>query len=294
MGVDVGSVSGKAVLMTEGNIVAWQVLPTGPDSRRTALDVANAVLQRSGAGIDDVAVIVGTGYGRSVIPFADKEISEITCHARGCHYFNPAVRTILDMGGQDCKAMSCDQSGKVLKFVMNDKCAAGVGRSMGIMADLFDIDLCELSSLALAASHDPFELNSTCAVFSRSEAIAAIRNGISRERVLAGACKALASRVQRLVARVGVKDAFMISGGIAKNVAVVANINSALGVDAHICHEPQIVGAVGAALFAQALARSSDDALGRDRRTDSTLMAQLYQAPAPQRKADGCRISGDI
>jgi benzoyl-CoA reductase subunit A len=198
--------------------------------------------------------VVSTGYGRIVVPFAQKNVSEISCHARGASFLEPSTRTILDMGGQDCKAIRCDERGKVSSFMMNDKCAAGAGRSMGIMSDLVGVPLEQIGPLSLEATSGGVPISSTCVVFARSEVLGYLRDGVSRAEILAGACDALVKRVSGLLKKVGVEPEFVISGGIAKNVGVVRRLEERFGVQAKICFEPQIVGALGAALFARDLA----------------------------------------
>jgi len=253
LGVDIGSLTGKAVVMQEDQILAWELILTSPDSLETGKTVTNEVLRKAGIGLHDVDFVVSTGYGRIVIPFANKNVSEISCHAKGANYFFPSVRTILDMGGQDCKAISCDENGKVTDFIMNDKCAAGAGRSMGIMADLVGVLLEDVGPLSLEAENGGVPISSTCVVFARSEVLRYLRQGVPKSEVLAGACDALNKRVVGLVKRTGVKRDLVISGGIAKNIGVVERLEKALDVNALICHEPQIVGAVGAAIFARDL-----------------------------------------
>ncbi|MBI4768162.1 MAG: benzoyl-CoA reductase, bzd-type, subunit Q, partial [Deltaproteobacteria bacterium] len=182
--------------------------------------------------------------------FADKDITEITCHAKGAHYFTPRVRTILDMGGQDCKAIRCDEKGKVKTFLMNDKCAAGTGRSLEVMASLLGIRLEEVGPLSLEAKGTPIKVSNTCVVFAKSEVLSLMRQGEPTEKILAGLCDGVADRVKSLLKIVGVEEDFFISGGISKNIGVVQRIEQKLGLKAHICFEPQIVGAVGAALLA--------------------------------------------
>ena len=193
---------------------------------------------------------MATGYGRVVVPFADKNITEITCHARGAHFFTPTVRTILDMGGQDCKAIRCDEKGKVTTFLMNDKCAAGTGRAMEVMAGLLGIRLEDIGPLSLEAKGKEIKVSNTCVVFAKSEVLSLMRQGEPTNRILAGLCDGVADRVKSLVRIVGVEEDFVISGGISKNLGVVRRIEEKLGLKAHICFEPQIVGAVGAALLA--------------------------------------------
>jgi len=253
LGVDIGSLTGKALVLCDGEIVSWEIVPTGPDSVETARLVTGRALEKAGRSLEEMSYVVSTGYGRVVVPFAQKNISEISCHAKGATWLYPEVRSILDMGGQDCKAIRCESSGKVTNFVMNDKCAAGAGRSMGIVAELLELPLEQVGPLSLEAAKS-VPISSTCVVFARSEILAYMRQGVPRPEVLAGACEALCSRVLGLLRRVTVEPVFMISGGIAKNAGVVKRLEKALGLEAQICFEPQIVGALGAAVFARELA----------------------------------------
>ncbi|HOX42990.1 MAG TPA: acyl-CoA dehydratase activase [Myxococcota bacterium] len=248
LGVDIGSLTGKALVLEDDTIRAWELIPTGPDSVETGTEVTRRALAKAHLRLEDMEFIVSTGYGRIVIPFAHKNVSEISCHAKGAHWFFPQARTILDMGGQDCKAIRCDEHGKVSDFVMNDKCAAGAGRSMGIVSGFVDVPLEEIGALSLQAAQ-AVPISSTCVVFARSEILAHLRRGVPKSEILAGACEALVSRVKGLLKRVGTAPEFVISGGIAKNVGVVKRLESQLELEAHIAFEPQIVGALGAALF---------------------------------------------
>ena len=253
LGVDIGSLTAKALVLKDNEILAWDLILTGPDSVETGTTVTNNVLEKVGLKLEDMDFIVSTGYGRIVIPFAGKNVSEISCHAKGANWFFHSARTILDMGGQDCKAIRCDEKGKVTDFVMNDKCAAGAGRSMGIMAELVNVPLEDLGELSLQGDGNGVQISNTCVVFARSEVLGYLRRGVSKSAVLAGACEALSKRVQGLLKRVGVEKDFVISGGIAKNVGVVRRLEESLGLRAEMCFEPQIVGALGAAIFARNL-----------------------------------------
>ena len=250
-GVDIGSMSADVVILKNDDILSYSIIPTGADSPATARKAMDAALSGQGLTLDDVEFIVSTGYGRVVVPFAQKNITEISCHAKGAHWFNPNVRTILDMGGQDCKAIRCDQNGKVTNFVMNDKCAAGAGRSMEVVAKLLDLSLEDIGNLSLDVKNGPASISSMCTVFAKSEILSLLRGGVHKNDILAGSCKALVNRVRNLLTRVGVAEEFQITGGIAKNVGVVCRLEEMLGLEAHICFEPQIVGAVGAAVFAR-------------------------------------------
>jgi len=250
LGVDIGSLTGKALILEDERILAWDIVLTGPDSIETGTTVTQNALRKAGLPLDRMDQIVSTGYGRIVIPFAHKNVSEISCHARGASFLFPGARTILDMGGQDCKAIRCDESGKVTDFVMNDKCAAGAGRSMGIVAELVDVPLAELGPLSLQAERS-VPISSVCVVFARSEILTYLREGVPKPVILAGAAESLASRVLGLLKRVQIEPEFVVSGGIAKNVGVVRRLEQSLGLTARIAEEPQIVGALGAALFAR-------------------------------------------
>jgi bzd-type benzoyl-CoA reductase Q subunit len=254
-GVDVGSVSSQAVVMVDGALYAWASMRTGsssPDSARRAMAWA---LEGSGLRIDDLHFVVGTGYGRVNVPFAHKAITEIHCHARGASFmYGSRLRTILDMGGQDCKAIRCDEKGKVLAFQMNDKCAAGTGRGMEVFADLLQIPIGEVGPLSLSVAEEPPPVSSTCVVFAKSDAAGLLRKGWPRERVLAAYCNAMAHRVFTLLGRVGVEREFAITGGIAKNSGVVKRIERALGFESLRSElDAQIAGALGGALFGHAL-----------------------------------------
>ncbi len=249
-GVDVGARTAKAVLMVDGQIAGHSIIRSGPGSASAALEAALATM--TALRRQDIEFTVATGYGRVVVPFAQRNVTEIACHARGNHYFFPGVRTILDMGGQDCKAIRCDETGKVATFLMNDKCAAGTGRALEVMAALLQVPLEDLGRLALEGSGRPEKISSTCVVFAKSEVLALTRQGVPTREILAGLCEGVAERVKGLLRVVGVEEDFVISGGISKNVGVVRRLEDKLGVASHICFEPQIVGALGAALFARA------------------------------------------
>lgn len=252
-GIDIGSLSAQAVILSEGKILSYSNIIAGVNRAETSEQVLDLALEKTDLSRGDVEFVVGTGYGRYQVPFANKNVTEITCHARGASYFFPRGRTILDMGGQDCKAIICDENGRVKTFVMNEKCAAGTGRSIEVIAKLLDIPLEDIGRLSLDIKGSPPNLSNACVVFAKSEALQLIRNGVPINEVLAAYCDALARRVLSLLGRIGIEEDFVISGGIAKNIGVVKRIEEYLGVKANICDEPQIVGAVGAALIARDL-----------------------------------------
>lgn len=250
-GIDVGSLSAEAVIFVNDKLEAYSLIRTGPNSAETAQRALKAALAKTRIRKQDIDYTVATGYGRVIVPFADRNITEISCHAKGAQYLHPSARTILDMGGQDCKAIRCDENGKAIKFIMNDKCAAGTGRAMEVMASLLQIPLEEVGELSLKTDGDPVKISNTCVIFAKSEVLSLMREGIPISDILGGLCDSVAERVKTLVQRVGIEEDFVISGGISKNSGVVKRLEQKLHVSAHIPEEPQIVGAVGAALFAR-------------------------------------------
>lgn len=255
-GVDVGSVSTQAVVMVDGLIYAYSNMRTGSDSPDSAQKAMDWALKDTDLALDKIHYVVGTGYGRVNVPFANKAVTEIACHARGANFlYGPSVRTVLDMGGQDCKAISCDERGKVTAFLMNDKCAAGTGRGMEVFAELMQVSIEQIGDLSLQVEKEPDPVSSTCVVFAKSEAVGLMRKGWPKNDVLAAYCKSMAHRVYSLLHRIEMKKDFAITGGIAKNAGVVTRLEKELGLSAiKPTFDTQIAGAVGAALFAKALA----------------------------------------
>jgi bzd-type benzoyl-CoA reductase Q subunit len=252
-GVDVGSVSTQAVVMIDGELLAYANRRTGsssPDSARRAMDWA---LKDTELAIEDIHYIIGTGYGRVNVPFAHKTTTEITCHARGANLlYGPAVRTVLDMGGQDCKAIKIDAQGRVVNFLMNDKCAAGTGRGLEVIADLLQVPIEEMGELSLQVENEPEPVSSMCVVFAKTEALGLLRKGWKKNDVLAAYSRAMARRVAALLRRIGIESEFVITGGIAKNVGIVTRLEKELDIVARKPNfDTQIAGAVGAALIAQ-------------------------------------------
>jgi benzoyl-CoA reductase subunit A len=254
-GIDVGSVSSQAVICVDGELYGFNSMRTGNNSPDSAKNAISGVLEKSGMKLEDVHYVVGTGYGRVNVPFAHKAITEIACHARGANYMGGnAVRTILDMGGQDCKAIHCDEKGKVTNFLMNDKCAAGTGRGMEVISDLMQIPIAELGARSFDVDEEPNAVSSVCVVFAKSEALGLLKAGYSKNKVVAAYCQAMAERVVSLLERIGVEKEFFITGGIAKNPGVVKRIEKLLGIQAvQTQYDSQIAGALGAALFGYTL-----------------------------------------
>ncbi len=254
-GVDVGSVSSQAVILVDGVLYAFASMRTGSDSPDSARNAINWALEKTNLTLDDIHYTVGTGYGRVNVPFANRAITEIACHARGGNMmYGSTVRTILDMGGQDCKVILCDEKGKVTNFLMNDKCAAGTGRGMEVFADMLAVPIEDVGELSLDVEEEPPPVSSTCVVFAKSEAQSLLREGWSKKRVLAAYCSAMTHRVVSLLERVGVEKEFAITGGIAKNSGVVVRLEKELNIKAlKSNYDTQIAGALGASLFARAL-----------------------------------------
>ena len=254
-GIDVGSVSSQAVIVCDGELFGYNSMRTGNNSPDSAKNALQGIMDKVGMKLEDIHYVVGTGYGRVNVPFAHKAITEIACHARGANYMGGnQVRTILDMGGQDCKAIHCDEKGKVTNFLMNDKCAAGTGRGMEVISDLMQIPIAELGARSFDVDEEPEAVSSVCVVFAKSEALALLKAGYTKNKVIAAYCQAMAERVVSLLERIGVEEGFFITGGIAKNPGVVKRIEKLLGIQAlNTKIDSQIAGALGAALFGYTL-----------------------------------------
>jgi benzoyl-CoA reductase subunit A len=266
-GVDVGSVSSQGVIMVDGELYAFGSTRTGFDSPDSARKAFGKTLQQTDVTEEDLNYCIGTGYGRVNVPMAQRTITEIACHARGAHFmYGPEVRTIMDMGGQDCKAINCDEKGKVLNFMMNDKCAAGTGRGMEVFADLIQVPVWEIGPRSFQIDKEPAMISSTCVVFAKSEVLGLLEEGVPENEIMAAYCAAMARRIMELLHRLGVKEKFVITGGIAKNEGVVKRLEKELGIKTaekawykpeyqDVPFDTQIAGALGAALFADAMVR---------------------------------------
>lgn len=259
-GVDVGSVSSQAVIMADGVLYAYANTRTGYSSPESALTAMNWALEAAdGMKLEDIHFNVGTGYGRVKVPFANKSITEIACHARGANYmYGPTVRTVMDMGGQDLKAIRCDERGKVENFLMNEKCAAGTGRGMEVIADLLEVPIQEVGTRSLDVDEDPQPVSSTCVLFAKSEMMSLLKKGYSVNQALAAYCSAMAYRVYTQIKEVGVVEDFVITGGIAKNSGIVTRLEKLLGIESLKTDvDCQLAGALGAALFGKVLFEKS-------------------------------------
>jgi predicted CoA-substrate-specific enzyme activase len=249
-GVDVGSTQTKAVIVDESRtIVARVLIPTGANVSRAGETAFLEAGRLAGLAREAVGYVVGTGYGRYKVTFGDTQITEITCHARGAHWLFPATRTVIDMGGQDTKAIKVGADGSVVDFSMNDKCAAGTGRFLSAAADVTGVGLDEIGPLALEATQ-PVRLTSVCTVFVESDIMSYLAQRKKVEDILGGVHKAIAARTMALVRRVGLDDEITFTGGVSRNVGMVRALETVLGKPINVSAEGHFVGALGAALFA--------------------------------------------
>ncbi|MBI1851906.1 MAG: 2-hydroxyglutaryl-CoA dehydratase [Planctomycetes bacterium] len=254
-GVDVGSTQSKAVIVDESlRILGRSLIPTGANVVKAADEAFREACENAGIAREAVGCVVGTGYGRFKVTFGDAQITEITCHARGAHSLYPATRTVIDMGGQDTKAIKVGADGSVLDFSMNDKCAAGTGRFLSAAADVTGMTLDEIGPVALHAK-DPVRLTSVCTVFVESDILSYMAQKKTVEDVLGGVHKAIASRTMALVRRVGVEDEVTFTGGVSRNIAMVRALEEVLGTRLNVSPEGHFMGALGAAIFALERAR---------------------------------------
>jgi bzd-type benzoyl-CoA reductase Q subunit len=243
--------------MADGEIYCYGNMRTGSDSPTSAEDALNFALAKTDMPRDRSNYCIGTGYGRVNVPMANRTVTEIACHARGANFiYGPQVRTVLDVGGQDIKAIRCDDKGKVTNFLMNDKCAAGTGRGMEVFSDLLQVPIAAVGERSFLVDKEPVPVSSTCVVYAKSEAMGLLRKGWHTNEVLAAYCSAMADRIFSLLERLGVEPEFAITGGMAKNKGVVVRLMKKVGLEAAKTRwDTQIAGAVGAALFGLALCR---------------------------------------
>jgi predicted CoA-substrate-specific enzyme activase len=250
-GVDVGSTQTKAVILDEdGKVVGRALLDMETSMMTIAQDAFRAALADAGLNEDQVARVASTGYGRYNVSFGDEQVTEITCHARGAVALFPGTRTVIDIGGQDTKAISVKPDGQVADFTMNDKCAAGTGRFLGAASYALEMSLGELGPLALK-SQNPVRITTTCTVFAESEIISHLSKGILPEDVLMGVHQAITSRCVSLARRVGVHSEVTFTGGVSRNVAIVKLLEESVGMKINVSPDAHFCGALGAALFAR-------------------------------------------
>lgn len=275
-GIDIGSLSTEVVLMeansnrfreakepgpehlAAGNprlgrldsILAFSVVLTGANIQKAMEQALEAALGKAEVDFSQVEAVVATGYGRRMVSFAQRTVTEITCHGQGAHYLFPQARTVIDVGGQDSKVIRLGPTGEVVDFVMNDKCAAGTGRFLEVMARALETDIVGLHRLADRA-RQAASISSTCTVFAESEVVSLIAQGRSRSEIALGLLQSVAARIAGLAGRVGVEPPLVMTGGVAKSNGIARILGDILGTPILVPPEPQIVGALGAALIAQ-------------------------------------------
>ena len=247
-GIDIGSAFTKSVLMQDSKVIAFEIIASGGNYREAYERSLNRVLSKVGASLSDVRVVV-TGLGSGVASFAFRQISDISCQARGASYLFPKVRMVIDIGGQSSKVIKVADNGSVVDFVISEKCAAGSGRFLQVMARILGIEVEDIGPLSLK-SKQPVEFSTSCAVFAESETISRIAGGAVKEDILAGVHKAIAAKIVSLVKRVGLSLDCVLTGGGAKDVGLVRTITEELGIKVFVPEEPQITAALGAACFA--------------------------------------------
>jgi predicted CoA-substrate-specific enzyme activase len=249
VGIDVGSITTKAAVVKDGKLISDKVIMTGYNAQDAGTKIYENIMDELALNPSSVTRIISTGYGRNSVTFADKAVTEITCHAVGAHFLNPGVRSIIDIGGQDSKAIVVDKNGGVKDFAMNDKCAAGTGRFLEVMARALEVDLDNFGKFSLQAD-TPAKISSLCTVFAESEVISLISKGEKRENIIAGIHESIAARVVAMAGRIGLTAPVMMTGGVAKNQGVVNALENKTGYSIEVSEKTQVTGAIGAALIA--------------------------------------------
>lgn len=252
VGLDIGSITAKAAVLRDGGILAVRIIRTGYHVKNAGEQLFEGIVSGLGLNPTDIQKVVATGYGRNSIPFADQAVTEITCHAAGARFMNPSVRSVIDIGGQDSKVILLDETGRVRDFAMNDKCAAGTGRFLEVMARALEAEIADFGEMSAAADR-PASISSLCTVFAESEVISLIAGGESRENIIAGIHDAIASRVSAMAGRIRLLPAVMMTGGVARNGGVVRSLEKKVGHPLVVTPNAQLTGAIGAALIAAGL-----------------------------------------
>ena len=248
-GIDIGSTMTKAVIVDGyGTIVASVIGPTGAEHRHLALAVMDETIKKAGLSFEQLDFIVATGYGRINVPFADKQITEITCHSRSIRALFPTVRIIIDIGGQDSKGIKLDTEGKVMNFIMNDKCAAGTGRFLEVIAETLGVKLTEMGKLSLKAK-DYVRISNTCTVFAEHEVTSRLTEGATIPEIVAGLHEAFAGRVVNMVRSLGIEKDVVVTGGGAMNIGLIKALQEKLGFAVLVPPKPLLTGALGAAFL---------------------------------------------
>ena len=249
-GIDVGSLCTKVVLLNGNrNILAYKIIRSGASYQGAAEASFNEVLATANLGLADINYIVSTGYGRARVSFAHNHVTEITCHGRGAKWIFPQVRMVIDIGGQDSKVIYVNEDGRPVNFIMNDKCAAGTGRFLEVMAGALEVDLDEMGELSFRA-HTEAKVSNMCTVFAETEVISLLAQGSDKADIAAGIYEAIARRITGMIGQLGTKEPVVMTGGVAKGKGMVRALEKKLGITLLIPPEPQIIGALGAAIIA--------------------------------------------
>jgi (R)-2-hydroxyacyl-CoA dehydratese activating ATPase len=256
-GIDIGSTMTKVAIMSD-TLVSSVIGPTGPEHRRLANKVMEEALNKTGLDFEDLSYVVATGYGRINVPFADKQVTEITCHAKGTYSLLPTAEIIVDIGGQDSKCIKL-KAGKVISFVMNDKCAAGTGRFLEVIADVLGVPLEKLGELSLSAGKAAI-ISNTCTVFAEQEVTSQLANGELVANLVAGIHEAIAVRIYSMVNKLKISPDIAITGGGAKNIGLVRALEGKFGCQVLVPPEPLLTGAIGAAIVGK---ETYENAAGR-------------------------------
>lgn len=249
LGIDIGSTTSKGVILRDGREMVYSNIVAAGTGTKGPKQVMEHIFTQSGLKKEDIAYIVATGYGRKTFDNADEQLSELTCHARGVALLFPNARTIIDIGGQDAKVIALNEHGKMINFIMNDKCAAGTGRFLDVMAQILQLDVSELEDKAAIATYSA-KISSTCTVFAESEVISQLAMGTEIPELVAGICKSVSSRVASLAKRIGIYEQVCMSGGVAQNGGVRKALEAELGLPIAYSEKSQLMGAIGAAIYA--------------------------------------------
>lgn len=259
-GVDIGSLTAKAVIFQDNKILASSIFMANPSPRRAAKQAMDKVLSDVGLSMGDIAFTVGTGYGRKQIEFVDRVESEIACHARGAIWNMPSVRSVIDIGGQDAKAARIDENGNVARYGYNDKCASGTGRFLEVMAEALEVNLEDMGELSAQSKHK-IGISNQCVVFAETEVISLVNKGYEVPDIISGLHRAMAGRVAALANSIRMEPDVVFTGGVAKNKGLARALEKALGMEIKFLDiDPQINGAVGAALIAAQMAAQKKSA----------------------------------
>jgi len=257
MGIDIGSGSSKGVITEDGKLLTYNLLPSGVNYRTVSQQLRDELMEKAGLSPEDITCIVATGQGSANVPFSDQQITDIRCCARGINSIFPSVRTVIDVQGQSSQVIRLNEKGQVVNFVISEKCAAGSGRFIDVIANVLQLELEDIGPLSLK-SDNPVVFTTACAVFGESEAVSRVSEGIAKEDILAGVHQALAEKLASLVERVGLEEQCAISGGGGLNIGLIRRLEEKLGVELLVPPRPQFVTALGAAILAEEISGAKE------------------------------------